>query len=199
MDPAQTAATYDKIAPHWATGNFNLQNGIRQHERALKFAPKTGAALDVGCGASGRILNLLLSHGFTAEGLDLSPVMLSLAKTRHPEVTFHQADICAWEFPRAYGFISAWDSVWHVPLAQQPAVITKLCAGLARGGVLIFSSGAVDVPGEVTNPCHGEPLYHAAPGISPLLRLVDAAGCACRHLEYDQFPEPHLCLIVQKT
>ena len=132
------------------------------------------------------------------EGLDFSPNMLALAKRRHPAVVFHHADICTWEFPHQYDFISAWDSIWHVPLARQAGVLAKLCAALTPRGVLIFTSGGIDAPGEVTNPCQGQPLYHAAPGIPALLRLIDKFGCVCRHLEYDQHPEPHLYLIVQK-
>ncbi|CAN0372837.1 unnamed protein product, partial [Ectocarpus sp. 4 AP-2014] len=153
---------------------------------------------DLGCGANGRFLDLMLAHGFDAEGLDLSSEMLRHARLRHPQVTFHHADICEWIIPREYAFISAWDSIWHVPLERQPVVLTKVCRGLAPGGVLILTSGGLDTPGEVTNPCHGELLYHATPGISELLRIVDAGGCVCRHLEFDQYPESHLYLIVQK-
>jgi len=140
----------------------------------------------------------LRSRGFQVEGLDLSAEMLALARKRHPQVTFHHADICTWAFPQSYDFISAWDSIWHVPLDRHPAVLQKLCAGLNPHGVRIFTRGGVDTPGEVTNPCHGQPLYHTAVGIPQLLRLVDRAGCSCRHLEYDQYSESHLYLIIQK-
>lgn len=199
MDPQQTAANYDQLAEHWATYAGLANNGIAQHERALAFLGRTGRAIDVGCGSSGRFIDLLLRHGFTVEGLDISPRMLALARAKHPQVTFHLADICTWVFPAKYDFISAWDSIWHVPLELHPAVLEKLCAALTPGGVLIFTSGGVDTPGHVTNPCHGQPLYHAAPGIPHLLRLVDQFGCVCRHLEYDQYPEKHLYLIVQKS
>jgi SAM-dependent methyltransferase len=199
METRQTASNYDQIAHHWAGAEFNLKNGISQHERALKFLGRTGVAIDVGCGSSGRIIALLLARGFEVEGLDFSGEMLALARQKHPEVRFHHADICTWEFSRRYDFISGWQSIWHVPLAQQPAVLEKLCAALNPGGVLIFTSGGVDTPHEVTNPCFGQPLYHAALGIPQLLKLVDEFGCVCRHLEYDQHPENHLYLIVQKA
>lgn len=128
--------------------------------------------------------------------------MLALARTKHPGVVFHQADIVTWEFPKPYDFISAWDSVWHVPLAQQQAVLKKLCDALKPAGVLIYTSGGVDEAGEVTNPFQGQPLYHAVLGIPALLRIVGERGCVCRHLEYDQphgdDPGKHLYLIVQK-
>ncbi len=199
MNTRETASNYDKMAHHWASDAFDSRNGIPQHERALQFLKTSGSAMDIGCGSSGRIIDLLLSRGFQVEGLDISAEMLALARKKHPELVFHHADICEWELPTKYDFISAWDSIWHVPLDQHPSVLRKLCAGLNPGGVLIFTSGGVDVPGEVTNPCHGHPLYHAALGIPTLLHLIDRFGCVCRHLEYDQYPELHLYLIVQKV
>lgn len=199
MDPHLTAASYDSLAQHWASGGVDPRNGIRQHERALQFSRHAGRALDIGCGSSGRIIDLLLSRRFAVEGLDISPQMLALARARHPQVVFHHANICTWEFPQSHDFISAWDSIWHVPLALQQVVLQKLCAGLTPGGVLIFTTGGVDVPGEVTNPCEGTPFYHAALGIPALLRLIDQCGCVCRHLEYDQLPEQHVYFVVQRT
>jgi SAM-dependent methyltransferase len=199
MKPSEVAASYDRLAPHWNGEEFNRENGIAQHERAFQFAPKAGYALDAGCGSSGRLITLLEGHGFTAEGLDLSENMLALAKRRHPHVAFYHADICEWQPPRSYVFISAWDSNWHVPLARQEGVIHKLCQALEPGGILIFTTGGVDTPDERHNPCMGEPMYHAALGISTVLRIMDGAGCICRHLEYDQYPSPHVYLIVQRA
>ncbi len=172
MEAHQTAANYDRIAHHWSGEDFNFKNGIQQHERALSFHRGGSHAIDIGCGSSGRIIQCIQAHGYEVEGLDISEVMLSLARNKHPEVTFHQADIITWELPRKYDFISAWDSIWPVPLTKHPIVLEKLCAGLESNGILIFTSGGVDEPGEVTNPCHGQPLYHAALGIPKLLGLI---------------------------
>jgi SAM-dependent methyltransferase len=198
MDPRQTAASYDQLASHWGREGFMRDNGIEQHARAIRLSRGPGYALDVGCGSSGRIIQLLLSRGYAVEGLDLSTEMLAIAQKKHPQVRFHHADICTWEFPRSYDFISGWDSIWHVPLAQQENLLRKLCAALNPGGILIFTTGVVDTPSEVTNPCQGQPLYHAALGVSATLRLIDQCGCICRHLEQDQFPEKHLYLIFEK-
>lgn len=200
MTPAQTAATYDLIAQHWDHPGFDQTNGISQHERALKFAPVIGSALDVGCGSSGRIIALLLSRGFSVEALDLSSEMLRRARGHHPDVLFHHADICEWSFHKQFDFISAWDSIWHVPLEAQLPVVRKLCGGLAPGGVLIFTSGGVYAPDEVKGSCFGQPLYHAAPGIPALLAAIEASGCVCRHLEFDAGPDDkHIYLIAQRA
>lgn len=199
MKPQQTAENYNKIASHWNSDEFNRNNGIAQHKRAIRFAQNKRNAIDIGCGSSGRIIDLMISEGFDAEGLDLSAEMIRMARQRHPNVVFYHADICIWSFPKKYDLISAWDSIWHAPLREHEAILRKLCEALSHGGILIFTSGGVDRPEEVTNPCMGQPLYHAALGIPKLLEIVADCGCICRHLEYDQYPELHLYLIIQRA
>ena len=199
MTTQETAASYDHLASHWNSEKFCRANGIDQHKRALRFVSEKVSAIDVGCGSSGRIIDLLLSENFSVEGLDISAEMIRLAKQRHPHVVFHHADICEWSFSQKYDFVSAWDSVWHVPLAQQGHVLTKLCDALNPNGVLIYTTGGLDRPDHITNPFLGQPLYTAAWGISDLLRTIDQCHCICRHLEFDQFPEKHLYIIAQKT
>lgn len=199
MNPIDQANNYDKIANHWNSSKFNRKNGIEQHRRALQLSKETGKAIDIGCGSSGRIIDLMLEHGFEVEGLDFSIEMLKHAKKRHPEVLFHHADICEWNFSNKYEFISAWDSIWHVPLKHQEIVLRKLCDALAKDGVIIFTSGAVDEPGDGSNPFLGQELYHAALGIPAILNVLSDCGCICRHLENDDWPNRHLYVIAQKT
>jgi hypothetical protein len=45
----------------------------------------------------------------------------------------------------------------------------------------------------------GTPVYDSVLGITQTLQMVADAGCVCRHLEYDQYPEKHIFLIAQKT
>src|SRR5688500_1426678 len=97
MTPAEIARSYDQLADQWNSEGVPRENGIKQLERAIAFVKNRRSALDVGCGSSGRILDLLQSHGFEVEGLDISPRMIELAKRRHPAVMFHHADICEWE------------------------------------------------------------------------------------------------------
>ena len=198
MNPVDQANNYDKIADHWDGSKFNRGNGIGQHKRALQFSKQSGKSIDIGCGSSGRIIALMLEHGLEVEGLDYSTEMLKHAKTRHPEVVFHHADICEWNFVEQYDFISAWDSIWHVPLEKQELVLRKLCGALADDGVIIFTSGAVDEAGDGSNPFLGQDLYHAALGIPTLLKVLNDCGCICRHLENDDWPNSHLYIIAQK-
>ena len=198
MNPTEIGASYDQIADRWNGGEFDRSNGIDLHERALKLLKKGASALDVGCGCSGRFIDLFLDRGFRVEGVDVSEKMVRLARQRHPQVTFHCADICEWGIPSKYDFISAWDSIWHVPLSMQQRVITRICESLNPGGVFIFTTGGVDVAEEKTGSEMGPLVYYSVLGIAKTLQVLAESGCACRHLEYDQYPEPHLCIIAQK-
>lgn len=198
MLPKEIAQSYDQIAAQWRSDTFPPTNGLTQHERAIAFLAQKRHALDIGCGASGRIIDLLLRHSFAVEGVDISTRMLELAQARHPTVPFYHADICQWPLPRQYDFISAWDSIWHLPLNEQAPVLRKLMAGLAPGGVLIYTTAGLDAPTEKVDRAMGVPVYYGVLGIPDTLNLIATCGCVCRHLEYDQYPEMHLYLIVQK-
>lgn len=198
MCPEEIGRSYDLIAQEWLQPRLQTQ-GIAQCQRAIAFTRNRRWALDIGCGCSGRFIDLLQQHGFQAAGVDVSERMIALARQRHPEVPFFHADICTWEFPQNYDFVSAWDSLWHLPLAEQEPVLRKICAALAPAGVFIFTTGGVDGPEEKTDSCMGPPVSYSALGIPKTLELLTRFGCVCRHLEYDQYPEKHLCIIAQKA
>lgn len=198
MDPTETGSKYDTLTHLWESDKFNRQNGIEQHKRALQFVRQRGRALDVGCGCTGRFIDLLQAEGFTPEGVDISEEMLRLARERHPDVTFHHGDICQWQSDHRYAFITAWDSIWHIPLKQQENVISRLVASLEQGGVLIFSFGGADVAGDHRDDFMGPEMYYSSLGVNGFVELLSGLGCAIRHLEFDQFPELHAYLIVQK-
>lgn len=194
------ALAYDTLADRWRDDQFNAANGMRQHERALAFlAPQAGGwALNAGCGCNTRFNPLLRAHGLQIEGIDISARMIALARAADPAVLLHHADLCAWQPPRSYRFITAWDSIWHVPLAQQRPIMLKLLGALEDGGVCVFSTGGLDAPGEHVDATMGPEVYYSTLGIPGLLALLAEAGCVCRHLEFDQHPLQHLYLVVQR-
>jgi SAM-dependent methyltransferase len=199
MNPEETGRIYDKLAHSWQE-HTDKAYGVAQFERAIQFAKNRGAALDIGCGSQSRMMDLLIQHGFQPEGIDISSEMIALARQRHPDIPFHHADICQWNFPRKYDFISAWDSTWHLPLENQEPVLGKVCAGLNPGGIHIFTTAGLDDPGDKKAiSAWGIELGYGILGIPRLLELLTKFGCVCRHLEYDQYPEQHLYIIAQKT
>ena len=199
MHPNEVGRSYDMLAQNWHELHRQSSYGIAQFERAIKFTKHRNFALDVGCGSGGRIIDLLSRHGFQIEGIDASEKMIVLAKSLHPTVSFHHGDISTWTLPQRYDFISAWDSIWHLPLNLQELVMRKICEGLAPGGVFIFTMVGLDQPGEKSDANMGPPVHYSYLGIPKTLELLAQFGCVCRHLEYDQYPEMHVCVIAQKA
>jgi SAM-dependent methyltransferase len=199
MNPPDIGKAYNQITHLWESDGFDRSNGIEQHERAISFANGRGKALDVGCGCTGRFIDLLLNEGFEPEGVDVSDEMIRLAQKRHSKIQFYKQDICDWIAPHKYDFITAWDSIWHIPLNQQVDTLKKLFSSLNANGILIFSCGGTDEKGEHKDDFMGPEVYYSSLGINGFLKLFIGLGGICRHLEYDQYPESHTYFVVEKT
>ncbi|NDK54556.1 class I SAM-dependent methyltransferase [Pontibacter fetidus] len=197
MNPAETGKKYDKIAQWWHDQHYTSAYGLLQIKRAISYCKGRGAALDVGCGSGGRVVNALISAGFKGiTGIDLSEKMIGLAKANHPDVDFQVQDICSWQAAQTYDFIVAWDSIFHVPLHYQALVVAKLCQLLNPEGILIYTFG--DASGEHLSNWQNDQFYYSTIGIDGNLKAIMDNNCQCRHLELDQFPENHVYVIVQK-
>src|SRR5689334_17064590 len=105
MKPEETGAHYDRIALWWQQQHLGSSYGVAQLERAIRFTSNRSNALDVGCGSSGRFIDVFSKHGFTPSGVDVSTEMVSLARKRHPGVAFYTEDICTWQLPAKYDLI----------------------------------------------------------------------------------------------
>jgi trans-aconitate methyltransferase len=132
MDTKDTAQNYDAIAGWWLQQMKESTYGLAALERTLTFVGEGRHALDVGCGCEGRFFRILLERGFACTGLDISHEMIALARQRYPVVYFVTGDICTWSLPRQYDLITAWDSIFHLPLEAHEPVLEKLCKGLSR-------------------------------------------------------------------
>ncbi|WGY47021.1 MULTISPECIES: class I SAM-dependent methyltransferase [unclassified Vibrio] len=198
MKPEDIAKAYNQITHIWTDGKFDMSNGIAQHKKAISFVSERGRALDVGCGCTCRFIELLAGEGFTPSGLDISPKMLSIAREKLPGVQFFQEDICECDLTEKYDFITAWDSIWHIPLSQQKPVLCKIVASLNPGGVFIFSFGGTDEEGCHRDDFMGPEVYYSSLGLNGFLTLFMELGCIIRHLEFDQYPQLHSYLIVEK-
>ncbi|GLT14072.1 class I SAM-dependent methyltransferase [Vibrio algivorus] len=199
MKPVDIGKAYDQITHLWESNRFNMNNGIEPHKRAITFTKERGNALEIGCGCTGRFIELMKIEGFKPFGIDVSEKMLRLASAKHPDVEFVQADICEYKLPVKYDFITAWDSIWHIPLTEQQSVLTKIIDSLNVGGVFIFSFGGTAEAGSHTDDFMGPEVYYSSLGTSGFLKLFIDLKCNIKHLEFDQYPELHTYLIVEKT
>lgn len=105
-----------------------LIQGIKRNADAM--------LLDVACGTGGHI-GLLRQH-YDVEGLDLSAAMLDVARQRHPDVVFHQADMIDVDLGCRFGaVICLFSSIGYmrtVPRLRQ--AIANLARHALPGGVV---------------------------------------------------------------
>jgi SAM-dependent methyltransferase len=196
MEPKEIGTKYDKIAQWWHHKHFDSRYGVEQIERALAFVSECGSALDIGCGAGGRLIRRLEDHGFAITGIDISAEMIELAAQNHPGAFFYVHDICTWETGIKYDFIVAWDSIFHLPLKMHRPVIAKIAYWLEEKGVLIYTFG--NATGEHTDTWHDDQFYYSSIGINGNLTALIENGLTIMHVELDQYPEKHVCVIAQK-
>ena len=199
MKPIDIGKAYNQITHLWTSHDFDMSNGIIQHKKAITFVKKRGNALDIGCGCTGRFIELLSNEGLTPSGLDISAEMIKISREKYPDIHFIHADICEYEISEKYDFITAWDSIWHIPLYEQKLVLTKIVNSLNVGGVFIFSFGGTAEEGFHTDNFMGPEVYYSSLGTNGFLKLFIKLGCAIKHLEFDQYPELHTYLIIEKT
>lgn len=197
MKPSEIGKKYDKIAHWWDAQHEQSSYGVNQLERAIGFSAGGKKALDVGCGSGGRLIHVLQNHGYSITGLDVSNKMLKLAKNNHPEHNFIHQDICAWQTQEQYDFILAWDSIFHLPLAKQKPVLSKLCDLLTEGGVLIYTFG--NAVGEHIDQWRNDSFYYSSIGVNENIQTLLNNGLSILHLEIDQYPEKHVYIIATKS
>jgi SAM-dependent methyltransferase len=103
---------------------------------------KPGMSLEMGCG-SGRLLLPLVAQGFPLEGLELSPDMLKLCRSRAAqdrlEPVLHCGDMASWSGGQSYQNVLA--PAFTLQLASDPAAVLRHWHGLlATGGGLYLTT-----------------------------------------------------------
>lgn len=197
MKPAETGRLYDSIASWWNDQQCQSLAGIHFIDRAIKLCVNKRNALDAGCGSGGRMIAALEKAGFQVTGIDVSQAMIAYARTRHPDSHFMHVDVCTWQPQQQYDAIIAWDSLFHLPYAEQGRVIKKLCNAISGGGVILFTAGGIN--GEITGQMCGKEFYYSSLAEEEYLRIMQENGCRCILMERDQYPEEHVVFIGQKT
>ena len=132
--------------------------------------------LDIGSGTGRPVAHDLAAAGHRVTGLDVSAVMIELARAQVPEAEFVHVDVRDWASPD-----ESWDAVCaFFPFLQMSrpdtaAVLAKIAKWLVPGGYLMVITVPLDVerlPFEFLG--HQAELTSFAP--TALAELVDAAG-----------------------
>ena len=135
--PDELARDFDAIAE--ALRQSGRSDRLSPAERSLLRHVPAGArwAVDVGCG-DGQIVRALAHRGLTVLGIDLSPRMIELARSRTAAglpVRYKQGDVMHLSLPqRSFDVVVSSAMLHHLPL---PAIVRRLAELVAPGGVLL--------------------------------------------------------------
>ena len=129
-------------------------------ERFLSLLPRGAAVLDLGCGGGAPVALHIAAKGFHVTGVDSSPTLISLCRTRMPDQEWIVADMRSLALGRRFGGILAWDSVFHLTHEDQRRMFRIFAAHSAADGILMFNAGFSR--GESVGSYRGDPLYHAS-------------------------------------
>lgn len=146
----ETRTRYDEVAQLYYE---TFKDTLREHpfDRAMidAFAErvKEGGArpvADIGCGP-GHITGYLHALGIDAQGIDLSPEMIALARREHPGIAFSLGDMSALDLPDGgLGGVLSRGSIIHTPPEEIGPVFAEFHRVLAPGGLLSLSFQASD-------------------------------------------------------
>ena len=97
--------------------------------------------LDLGCGNGVPVARALAArHAVT--GVDLSPVQVERARALVPRARFVCADMATVEFDAAtFDAVTAFFSVFNLPLDEQPRLFERVARWLVPGGVMLAIVG----------------------------------------------------------
>ncbi len=155
-----TRAVYDRQAEVYDADRSRAFFEARWLTRFGDALPRGSRVLDLGCGAGEPISSWLIAEGFRLTGLDFSPRMLDIARTRWPQGDWRDGDMRQLDLGERFDGIIAWNSFFHLSPDEQRAALPRLAAHLAPGGRLMVTVG--HKAGEVTGTVGGEPVYHAS-------------------------------------
>lgn len=93
--------------------------------------------LDVACGTGGHIP--FLREAYAVEGVDLDPGMLEIARSKHPDISFHLGDMVDFDLGRRFDVVvSLFSSIGYVRTSERLALaVHNMARHVEPGGVLI--------------------------------------------------------------
>lgn len=132
---------YDKIASDYDLNNVKWKasyaRSLKPFELKMKnrFGEKA-SILDIGCGP-GLEMEIMAGHGFKLYGMDISPIMVTLARKNIPKAKFTVGNLLTKKIGRKFDGIVMLSSFHLFAIKDIPKVLNRLDA-LTKPGAYIF-------------------------------------------------------------
>lgn len=173
---AGQATAFDHIGERYDEAFPHKDGQIAMARWLIERLPPGARVLDVGCGTGLPTARQLVTSGAAVTGIDISPVMLSLARVNVPEADFHLLD--ATEVDSSLGVfdaVVAFFSLLMLPRSEIPEALAALGGVLGPGGWLVLGMVEADVD-DVPFPFLGVSLHVTGYFEEQLHRVVSEAG-----------------------
>jgi SAM-dependent methyltransferase len=170
------AAAFDNIGERYDQAFPHKEGQVAAGEWLIGQLPAGGRILDAGCGTGLPTTRQLLDAGFAVTGIDISEVMLTLARQNAPEADLRQLDLTriGQELGR-FDAVVAFFSLLMLPRAEIPDVLTQLRDVLVPDGLLVLGMVEADVD-DVPIDFLGMPIRVTGYPRDELAQVVASAG-----------------------
>ncbi|HEX3732990.1 MAG TPA: class I SAM-dependent methyltransferase [Mycobacteriales bacterium] len=199
-----TAEAYDAIAVRYADfarGDLDRLPLDRAMLGAFADSVRTagdGLVAELGCGP-GHVTAHLRGLGLDAFGVDLSPVMIDLARKAHPDLPFEVGSMDALDLTDGEldGIVS-WYSIIHTPPEELPKYFTEFRRVLTSGGYLLLAffeseDGAVAAFDHKVAPAYRWPIDDLA-GLARDVEFVEVGRMLRKPREDERYRRGHLLM-----
>jgi hypothetical protein len=165
---------YQRHARAWASERGNNLFETPWLDRFLALIPHGAGIVDIGCGSAEPIARYFIEKGYNVTGVDSSPALIDICKTRFPRQEWIVADMRTLSLNRSFSGILAWDSFFHLCPEDQRRMFPIFRKHAAPSAALMFTSGPAH--GEAIGTFRGEPLYHGSLDRSEYRSLLHDCG-----------------------
>jgi SAM-dependent methyltransferase len=166
---------YEQHAAAWDADRQNSGwNDKVWHDLFIDRLTTGARVLDLGCGSGRPVAQQMAHRGVLVTGVDSSPAMISLCRSRLPDHEWIVADMRDLSLGRRFGGILAWDSFFHLGHDDQRRMFAVFADHASAGALLMFNAGPQH--GEAIGNYRGDPLYHASLAPSEYRALINRFG-----------------------
>jgi SAM-dependent methyltransferase len=133
--------SYDRIAEGYANMRTSFYCEQKYLDALIGCIPENSHILDIGCGSGIPIAAYFIEKNFQVTGIDGSKELLTIAKTKCPNMKSMCGDIRNIEFSETVDAIVEWWCLWHLPKSDHEGMIARFADWLKPGGIVQFTSG----------------------------------------------------------
>jgi trans-aconitate methyltransferase len=131
---------YERHATEWDKDRQNSAwNDKVWHDLFVDRLARGAKVLDLGCGSGRPVAQHMVEQGLHVTGVDSSPTMISLCRSRLPDHEWIVADMRGLSLNRRFDGILAWDSFFHLDYDDQRGMFPVFAEHASAGAALMFT------------------------------------------------------------